>query len=563
MLKNTIYKTIMPNNLTYAEKIIFSYRYFSLILTSIFYLIENLHSPLKNKLMIIVCLTVCSILLNNLYIINQDTKKIIRILVSIEVIGNTFILIPTGGLNSPYIWYALNTILITISFLDIYFCAINLSIYLIFSALISFLIFNNKSKYFMQLVFDNSNLILSFILVTVAAQLLLKLIKNLRNKSNDLSIANTRLSISNERIKESMINILSLYQAVHSFADQDRKDKLIAIIINYTQKITKSNFAFFCLKINEYEWYLETSKKDDNFKFILLKKIDSHWDMIKNSDKPLNFNINGTNYIEIAVKSAHREYGVLGIKFNNNHSTLFYEDNLMQLRFLSDLSSITFEKFQLEDINARLLISEEQNRIANEIHDSVSQRLFSISCCIHDLIKKKGNITEENLTSELETIKGSLKKVMEELRETIYGLSWKKGGLSRFKLEIEDYLDEVSNLNKVEISFNFIGNEELLSCDYKKTLYRIICEGTGNAIRHGKCSKIQITLDIKKDYIHLTITDNGKGFCYDKIDSRETGLGLKNIVNLVSFFNGEINVESQIEIGTVINILFNKSMYHK
>lgn len=563
MLKDAIYKAIMPNELTYEGKIIFSYRYFSLILTSLFYILKNLHSPLKNKLMIIVCLTVCSILLNNLYIKNQSTKKIIRILVSIEVIGNTFILIPTGGLNSPYIWYALNTILITISFLDIYFCLINLSIYLIFSALISFLIFNNKSRNFMQLIFDNSNLILSFILVTAAAQLLLKLIKNLRNKSNDLSIANTQLSISNKRIKESMINILSLYQAVHSFADQDRKDKLIAIIINYTEKITKSNFAFFCLKINEYEWHLETSKKDDNFNFMLFKKIDHHWNIIKNSNSPILVNINGTNYIEIAVKSAHREYGVLGIKINSSQSTLFYEDTLNQLRFLSDLSSMTFEKFQLEEINARLLISEEQNRIANEIHDSVSQRLFSISCCIHDLIKKKGNITEENLTIQLETIKNSLKKVTEELRETIYGLSWKKGGLSSFKLEIKNYLDEVSYLNKIEISFDFIGNEELLGCDYKKTIYRIICEGTSNAIRHGKCSKIEIILYIKKDYIQLTITDNGKGFCRDKIDSCESGLGLKNIVNLVSFFNGEINVESEQKKGTSINILFNKSMYHK
>lgn len=558
MSKNTDNRITQIKNLRDETTIIYLYRYFSLTLTSLFYLLGNSHSTLKNKLIVIVCLTIASIVLNNLYIKNKNQKKIIKILVIIEVIGITLILIPTGGLNSPYIWYALNTVLITASFLDIYFYWISLWVYLIFSILISVLVLNKENKDFIQSVFKNSNLILSFILITVLVQLLLELMKRLKDKSSNLAITNTQLSVSNKRTKESMEHIVSLYQTVHSFANHNRKDKLIAIILDYTEKITKSNFAFFGFKVNEYKWSLESSKSDTNLNSMLLEQIKSQWDIIKELNHPLNITVNNINYIVVPVKSGHMEYGVLGIEINNSQSSIFYKDNLEQIRFLSDLSSMALEKFQLEDISTHLLLSEEQNRIANELHDSVSQRLFSISCCIHDLIEKGGKITEDELMQQLQIIKDALNNTMIDLRETICGLSWKKSGESMFTLDIKNYLNEISNLTDVEISFNVIGNEELLSCDLKKAIYRIICEGTGNAIRHSECNKIEIILDIKNECILLKITDNGKGFFYNKMDISSNGLGINNIVNLVNSFNGEINIKSELDEGTCINISFIK-----
>ena len=53
----------------------------------------------------------------------------------------------------------------------------------------------------------------------------------------------------------------------------------------------------------------------------------------------------------------------------------------------------------------RLLISEEQNRIANEIHDRVLQRLFSISCGIYSINQNGKNLNSEQLSLELDVIR--------------------------------------------------------------------------------------------------------------------------------------------------------------
>ena len=90
--------------------------------------------------------------------------------------------------------------------------------------------------------------------------------------------------------------------------------------------------------------------------------------------------------------------------------------------------SVAFDRFYFEEVNERLLISEEQNRIANEIHDSVLQRLFSMSCGIFSLIKKLNKYSLEEMERELNYIRETTDKVMKDLRAkymVLVGKIWK------------------------------------------------------------------------------------------------------------------------------------------
>lgn len=557
MLLNKIsYKISSIKVLKEDIKIIYLYRYFSLIITSLFYLIGGYHSSIQYKLIVVSCLSISSVILNYLYIKNHEMKNIIKILITIEMVGNAILLIPTGGLNSPYIWYSLNTVLISIYFLSTYYCYFNLLIYLIVSSAISFMIFDKGRKNVIELLVDNSNVLLSFILVTVGAQLLISLTKKLKKESTDLNLVNNELMLCNERIKKSMEEIMSLYQAVHCVINQNDKNKLVNIIVYYTKEITKSKLTFFCIKSSEEQWNVEVNGEAcESFKYELVKKLEHQWGSIKNNNNIVNIYINNKKYMCISVNYLTKEWGILGIEINDDED-IFYKENIDQLRFLSELSSIVFERLELEEANKHLLIAEEQNRIANEIHDSVSQRLFSISCGIYTLKNKLDNISFQELKNELGVINDSTNKVMKELRATIYGLSSRKRGVNVFQTEIRNYVDEVSKLNGVDISFNMRGNQELMCCNLKKALYRVICEGMGNALNHGKCSHIEITINVKDKYTELEIIDNGIGFnLKNKMDNKDMGLGIRNMFNLVYSLNGRININSELKKGTTIAIL--------
>lgn len=532
---------------------IYIYRYFSLILTSIFYLVKERYVPTRTKLIVILCITISAIILNYVYVKCQDIKNLIKLMVILETIGNVVILIPTGGLQSPYIWYSLNTVLITAYFLDgfyFYFC---LTIY-IMALLAAFFIFNKVQDSFIAFLIDNSNLLLSYMLIIFAIKSLASLIKKLNKEGKHLALINKDLTEANKIVEESMEHISSLYQSVHSFVNIKNEDRLVDIIVYYTKQITKSPVSFIYICFKKKEFIFKVSQEiDEECRNNLLDCIKNNLTKIFEVDDALKYQINNKEYAVISIKSEYEAYGVLGIEIKYEDNRIIERQNIKQIKFLTSLSSVMFERLKLEKVSKSLLISEEQNRIANEIHDSVLQRLFYVSCKVQTLIRNKKNVTE--LDDGLKLIRDSIGSAMKDLREAIYSLSRKNNSMSIFEENIRNYLEEVSKLNDINIEFDLRGRQELINYNVKGAIYRILCEGIGNAIRHGKSKNINISINIEIDYIKLMINDDGLGFnLEEKMIGNKMGLGIKNIYNLVYLLSGKIDINSKLNKGTSINI---------
>jgi signal transduction histidine kinase len=299
---------------------------------------------------------------------------------------------------------------------------------------------------------------------------------------------------------------------------------------------------------------LETSQDISlETKVNILDEIKIHLEtIVKSSNTPIDLKIDNGTFKVITAKSENKIYGVLGIDLNRDNKDVLYVETISQLKFLSSLISIVLERLELEEINEHLLISEEQNRIAREIHDSVCQRIFAINCMIHTLKQKCDKVSYQELKKEFEFIGQSLNKANKELRTTIYDLSLKGSQSKSFKEEMEDYIRDIAKLNSIKISFKMTGNQEIHDQNLKKAVYRIISESIGNSVRHGKCCKVQIILNVQKEHIKLEIADDGIGF---EIENRSKGLGIQNMYNIINYSNGEISIESIPGKGTSISIL--------
>lgn len=539
-------------------KLLVYYRYLSLAIISIFYLIGKSNHPYKIKIFIIVCISISAYILNYLYIKNESDKQKIKLLIFIETIGNTFILIPSGGINSPYIWYMLNTIILAGIKINKKYCFINISAYIFFSLTVALLtknigmydiIHNSISK-------SNISLIMGFALITMAIMYLSTLIKDLKMKSESLITANIRLELANKKIKESMAHIKSLYQTVHTLSNYRTEKELIELFIHYAGVITKGDKVFFMNVIeHKNEMILERKEQYLLNEEKLREEILKNWNNITEKKIPIKIDVEGKNYIVAMVESSYKIYGVLGIEEAPYKEEFIHQENIQQVQFLAELGSIVLERPYIEKVNERLIVSQEQNRIANEIHDSVLQRLFSISFCIYNLIKNVENLNDKQLVNELNMIRNSMNNTMKDLRTTIYGLSSQKSGHNTLNEDILKYIDEVKGLNNIEIIYEFDGNISGVSIDHKRALYRIICEGISNAIRHGKSSKVKAILQVLESSIILEIIDNGVGFEVKEVQTLgQKGLGLQNIEDLASSLRGGVNIISKAGNGTIIKV---------
>ena len=197
-----------------------------------------------------------------------------------------------------------------------------------------------------------------------------------------------------------------------------------------------------------------------------------------------------------------------------------------------------------------LLVVQEQNRIANEIHDGVSQHLFSIVYALHSLSRQQANILDPNIQEQLQLISQTATGAAKELRASIYRIKPSQRAGETYVATLKAYLNDLAKLNDTRINFETKGSENSISSALRQAVTRIIKETVANAIRHGHCSTVDLELTMLPDTIELEIVDDGIGFEPDAINER--GLGLNNMAELIASLDGSYEIESSLGKGTCV-----------
>lgn len=483
-----------------SYKMLVLYRYISLFITSAYYMACMPYFPLRLKVGVVASLFLASLITSGLYKKYSHAPDALKAVLLVEVLGTAALLIPTGGMDSPFIWYALNPVLAAAGLLPSHLCWIGLSVYLSFATFASAVLRKGEGREVLMIMEENSQLYLVFFLITLAVQLLSGLTKRLKAQtvelklqSSELMDINAKLEQSNERYRDLLEHIMALYQSVEAFTSQDSTEALARSITDYAAKLTRTDTAFFRVLDGECRPGLFTAG-NERLTPEVIEAIDKRAHIGRAQGRPRRLRIRGKDFLIAPVKTPDRFLGILGIDLKSCDGSFPEEQHQRQLDFLSKLSAIILERFHFEDVSDRLMIVEEQNRIANEIHDGVSQRLFGIVCAIHTLIQKRMDLTGDQLTDQLTAIMDSAGRATRELRSAIFKLSSAKAGRREFSSSIKAYVSDLARLNDIEIGFELDGDEDRLDVSQKKALYRIVSEAAGNAVRHGNAARYTFPL---------------------------------------------------------------------
>lgn len=543
----------LPKNKKNTEdvKIIYAYRYLSLVLTSFVYLTGKPNSAFIIKLGSILSLIVSSFIFTDLYMKIKENTKTLKIILLSETLGITLLLLPTNGLASPFIWYALNPTLVAAKYLPPYFCWVNLMFYLLTGTIMTYYIFNPSNISILAILAENYYLTLAFVLITILVQLL-------ANLTNKLSLQSNALKLSNQQRQESMNYIMTLYQIMETVDNHITKDKLFKTLATYTSSLMNSKLCIYWLPGSPgKDEIIEVNKSNNSTELhtLLLELKDKNLHL-KSTKEVSQLMINNYCFLIIPIFISTASCGIIATQIDAHLSKDELDQKIRLLEFLSGLCSVTLERFHIEEIENQLLVNDEQNRIANEIHDGVSERLFSISYGIHGILKVWECIPKEQLQNCLLEIQDSSQLAMEELRNSIYKLSSKKKDEKSLSITLKAFLDSIAKLHHIEINFNTSGDEFTLSLPLKQVITRIVREACGNAIRHGDCNTIHLNLHICSEFISISIHDDGKGFnLYNENPEFKIGLGLSNMRSLVASYNGTMDISSKLDIGTDIQCM--------
>ncbi len=229
-------------------------------------------------------------------------------------------------------------------------------------------------------------------------------------------------------------------------------------------------------------------------------------------------------------------------------------------RFASIIEDITKRKLaedNLRQAQGELLLElqqrtalEERQRLARELHDSVSQALYGISLGINTalvLFDTDRAKAREALNYALSLAHGGLW----EMRTLIFELRPESLEMEGLMAAITKQVEAVRSRHGITVELSICCEPEV-SLPVKETLYRVAQEALQNAIKHAQANRLEVSLTCERDALRLGICDDGIGF--DPTAEYPGHLGLRSMRERVAKIGGAIEIASAPRQGTQVHV---------
>jgi signal transduction histidine kinase len=203
-------------------------------------------------------------------------------------------------------------------------------------------------------------------------------------------------------------------------------------------------------------------------------------------------------------------------------------------------------------------VASERNRLARDLHDAVTQTLFSASLIAETLPLIYDNNEEEgrNLLQELRQLTRGALAEMRTLLLELRPMALEESELPDLLLQLSE---AVTGRTGIPIDAN-IERPCKLPMPVRIALYRIAQEALNNVMKHARASKVDLILNGCSDseVVTLSILDNGRGYDTDHVPSDR--MGLKIISERAQAIGADLEVTSQPGQGTRVYVYWRGSI---
>ena len=200
----------------------------------------------------------------------------------------------------------------------------------------------------------------------------------------------------------------------------------------------------------------------------------------------------------------------------------------------------------------QLAIEEERNRIARDIHDTVTQSLFGLSFSL-DACTKLLPAQPLVVKEELGELAQLVTQVRSQVRQSILDIWPSTLNRTQFQDDLEKYISQYALARGFITEFTIEGDFDGLSAVIRRTLYRVCQEALANSARHSGADLARVYLTIEPTEVHLSIRDKGRGFdaktVLTRVNDRER-FGLRGIQERIQALGGTCDILSEMGQGT-------------
>jgi len=245
----------------------------------------------------------------------------------------------------------------------------------------------------------------------------------------------------------------------------------------------------------------------------------------------------------VAIMGNGDEIDSLATRFNEMGTKL-----QQQVKMLQDLAE---ENTELAEQSDRWSVLEERQRLARELHDSVSQQLFALNMLSATALRYY-ETSSEQLAVTLRQINDLTMAAQREMRALLLHLRPVELAGRTLAEACQSFLEAVAQRHNLPAEFQYEVNDSLPAA-VEEHLFRILQEAVANVLKHARAEHLELVISGDATRVEMTVLDDGVGIQQD-INKNDDSYGIKSMRERAETLGGALHMWSRAQ-GTGIRVV--------
>jgi PAS domain S-box-containing protein len=253
------------------------------------------------------------------------------------------------------------------------------------------------------------------------------------------------------------------------------------------------------------------------------------------------------SYLSVPIVVRDDVYGAMSLFYERRRQ--FSAEEIDLAMTLADQAALAIENARLRVQAEKSAAAAERSRLARDLHDAVTQTLFS-SSLIADVLPRIWEKSPEQGRERLQELRELTRGALAEMRTLL--LELRPAALTDAEMSelLRQLAESITGRARVPVDVS-IEEECTLPVDVKVALYRIAQESLNNVAKHAGASQATVRMRCG-EHVELEVVDDGLGFDIDSVPPDSLGLGIMR--ERAKDIGAELTVESEVGEGTRVYV---------
>lgn len=222
------------------------------------------------------------------------------------------------------------------------------------------------------------------------------------------------------------------------------------------------------------------------------------------------------------------------------------------IELLAEHAAVAIENVRLWERSRELALLEERAHLARELHDAMTQRLFSLTL-VAETAAEALDRDPPAARDHIGTVRELARDVLRELRSLITDLRPADLEQDGLVAALRSHVAVVARVHDLDVELDAEGPSGL-DPGAERHVFRIVQEALHNAARHADARRVDIVVGRDGPALHVEVRDDGRGFDPGDRSLRGTRLGLTSMRDRARVLGGALSITSSPGAGTTVRL---------